>query len=75
MKDYVHVSIGGVESSGVRTAKEEACEMGKDCSEEDDPGVLSDGKEKSEYPCHVEQLKVSAALIIWCIYILGINTW
>ncbi|XP_050733369.1 inositol 1,4,5-trisphosphate receptor type 1-like isoform X4 [Eriocheir sinensis] len=40
VEHYAHVSTRGVESHGVRTAKEEACEIGKDCSEEDDSAVL-----------------------------------
>lgn len=44
---YVHVSMSGTEPHGVRPSEVEACELGKDCSEEEDPAALSNGKEKS----------------------------
>lgn len=37
--------MSGTEPPSLRTAQEEACELGKDCSEEDEPGALSNGKE------------------------------
>lgn len=43
----MRISMSGAEPHGVRPAEVEACELGKDCTEEEDPAALSNGTEKS----------------------------
>lgn len=40
----MHVRMPGAEPHRVRTAEMEVCELGKDCSEEDEPAALRNGK-------------------------------
>lgn len=70
MKRYVHISVSGVEPHIRATEMEEACEVGKNCSEEDDPAALSNGKKNLVY-CNnvIMKRKVNNH------YILPVLTW